>query len=197
MIIPIGSWVLKEALQQGQRWRSARPDLPLQISVNLSARQHEDPDLVARVEQALTETGTNPADLCLEVTETVVMEDVAFTLATFKALKALGTKLSIDDFGTGYSSLSSLKRFPVDSLKVDRSFVAGLGHANGNGAEDVAIVTAVISLAHTLGLTAIAEGVETSEQLDELRDMECDMAQGFYFARPRPALAIGELLGAA
>ena len=197
LIIPIGSWVLKEALQQGQRWRSARPDLPLQISVNLSARQHEDPDLVARVEQALTETGTNPADLCLEVTETVVMEDVAFTLATFKALKALGTKLSIDDFGTGYSSLSSLKRFPVDSLKVDRSFVAGLGHANGNGAEDVAIVTAVISLAHTLGLTAIAEGVETSEQLDELRDMECDMAQGFYFARPRPALAIGELLGAA
>jgi EAL domain-containing protein (putative c-di-GMP-specific phosphodiesterase class I) len=195
LIIPIGAWVLEEALRQGQRWRSARPELPLQISVNLSARQHEDPKLVTSVEEVLSETHTTPSDLCLEITETVVMDDVDSTLATFKALKALGTRLSIDDFGTGYSSLSSLKRFPVDSLKVDRSFVAGLG--NGNGAEDVAIVTAVISLAHTLGLTAIAEGIETPEQLEELRGMDCDMAQGFYFARPRPAIAIGELLGAA
>jgi diguanylate cyclase len=199
LIIPIGTWVLREAVAQGQRWRATRPDLPLQISVNLSARQHEDPNLVVSVAEVLEETGTNPSDLCLEITEAVVMDDVTSTLATFKALKALGVKLSIDDFGTGYSSLSSLKRFPVDSLKVDRSFVGGLGNSNsnGNGAEDITIVTAVISLAHTLRMTAIAEGVETPAQLEKLRSMDCDMAQGFYFARPRPAVAIGELLGAA
>jgi diguanylate cyclase len=194
LIVPIGAWVLREALRQGARWRTARPDNPLQISVNLSGRQHGDPDLISTVEEALEQTGTDPSNLCLEITETVVMDDVEATLTTLRALKALGTRLSVDDFGTGYSSLSSLKRFPVDSLKVDRSFVSGLG--NGHSAEDAAIVTAVISLAHTLGMTAVAEGIETQEQLAQLRAMECDMAQGFFFARPRPAVAIDELLGA-
>ena len=122
------------------------------------------------------------------------MKDVDATLKILEALKGLGAKLSVDDFGTGYSSLTSLRRFPVDSLKVDRSFVSGLG--NGHAAEDAAIVTAVISLAHNLGLTAVAEGIETADQLAALRAMDCDMAQGYYFARPRPAAAIGELLGA-
>jgi diguanylate cyclase (GGDEF)-like protein len=193
LIVPIGNWVLEEALRQGQEWRAARPDAPLQISVNLSGRQHDDPDLVKNIEHALSTTGTNPSSLCLEITETVVMEDVEATLKIFEALKTLGAKLSVDDFGTGYSSLSSLRRFPVDSLKVDRSFVAGLG--NGEMPEDAAIVTAVISLAHNLGLTAVAEGIETADQLAKLRSMDCDIAQGFYFARPRPAAAISELLG--
>jgi diguanylate cyclase (GGDEF)-like protein len=194
MIVPIGAWVLREALRQGERWRAARPDSPLQISVNLSGRQHDDPDLLDTVRDALNETETDPSNLCLEITETVVMDDVEATLSTLRALKALGTRLSVDDFGTGYSSLSSLKRFPVDSLKVDKSFVSGLG--NGHSAEDSAIVTAVISLAHTLGMTAVAEGIETADQLAKLREMDCDMAQGYFFARPRPAVAIDELLGA-
>jgi diguanylate cyclase (GGDEF)-like protein len=194
LIVPIGNWVLEESLRQAEHWRAARPDSEFQISVNLSAPQHEDPNLVRSIETALATTGTNPSNLCLEITETVVMKDVDATLKVLEALKALGAKLSVDDFGTGYSSLTSLRRFPVDSLKVDRSFVSGLG--NGHVAEDAAIVTAVISLAHNLGLTAVAEGIETAEQLAELRAMDCDMAQGFYFARPRPAAAIGELLGA-
>jgi diguanylate cyclase (GGDEF)-like protein len=194
LIVPIGNWVLEEALRQAEQWRTTRPDSRFTISVNLSARQHEDPNLVRNIENALARTGTDPASLCLEITETVVMKDVDATLKVFDALKGLGAKLSVDDFGTGYSSLTSLRRFPVDSLKVDRSFVSGLG--NGHAAEDAAIVTAVISLAHNLGLTAVAEGIETSDQLAALRAMDCDMAQGFYFARPRPAAAIGELLGA-
>jgi diguanylate cyclase len=194
LIVPIGNWVLEESLRQAEIWRSARPDSDFQISVNLSAPQHEDPNLVRNIEAALAMTGTDPSNLCLEITETVVMKDVDATLKVLEALKRLGAKLSVDDFGTGYSSLTSLRRFPVDSLKVDRSFVSGLG--NGHVPEDAAIVTAVISLAHNLGLTAVAEGIETAEQLAELRAMDCDMAQGFYFARPRPAAAIGEMLGA-
>jgi diguanylate cyclase (GGDEF)-like protein len=194
LIVPIGNWVLEESLRQAEEWRSARPHSSFQISVNLSAPQHEDPNLISNIEAALAATDTDPSNLCLEITETVVMKDVDATLKVLESLKSIGAKLSVDDFGTGYSSLTSLRRFPVDSLKVDRSFVAGLG--NGDFAEDAAIVTAVISLAHNLGLTAVAEGIETAEQLAELRAMDCDMAQGFYFARPRPAAAIGEMLGA-
>jgi EAL domain-containing protein (putative c-di-GMP-specific phosphodiesterase class I) len=146
------------------------------------------------VRDSLEETGTEPSALCLEITETVMMQDVETSFQRLGALNELGVGLSVDDFGTGYSSLASLKRFPVDSLKVDRSFVAGLGE--GRGSEDAAIVTAVISLAHTLGLKAVAEGIETADQLEQLRALDCDMAQGFYFARPRPATVITELLGA-
>jgi diguanylate cyclase (GGDEF)-like protein len=194
LIVPIGSWVLKEALGQAQKWRAARPDKPLRLCVNLSARQHSDPNLIDLVRESLEETGTDPSTLCLEITETVMMQDVETSFQTLRALRELGVGLSVDDFGTGYSSLGSLKRFPVDSLKVDRSFVAGLG--NGRGSEDAAIVTAVISLAHTLGLTAVAEGIESADQLEQLRALDCDIAQGFYFARPRPATVITELLGA-
>jgi diguanylate cyclase (GGDEF)-like protein len=194
LIVPIGGWVLREALRQGQRWRQARPDKPLQIGVNLSGRQHSDPKLIELVSDALRETGTEPDSLCLEITESVVMHNVDSDFETLKSLKDLGVKLSVDDFGTGYSSLGSLKRLPVDSLKVDRSFVAGLDEEVGS--KDGAIVTAVISLAHTLGLMAVAEGIETADQLERVRALDCDVAQGFYFARPRPAAVIDELLGA-
>ncbi len=194
LIVSIGTWVLEQALEQGRRWLAAAPDKPLKISVNLSARQHADPNLLHVVERALEGTGVDAQHLCLEITETVMMEDVEASSETLKALKAIGVEISVDDFGSGYSSLGSLKRFPVDTLKVDRSFVAGLD--GGTAGEDVAIVTAVISLAHTLGLKAVAEGVETAEQLEQLRALDCDIAQGFYFARPRPAAAIDELLGA-
>jgi diguanylate cyclase (GGDEF)-like protein len=192
LIIPIGSWVLIEALGQAQRWRAARYK-PLRLCVNLSARQLSDPSLVDLVREALEETETDPSTLCLEITESVMTHDVETSFQTLAALKELGLGLSVDDFGTGYSSLGSLKRLPVDSLKIDRSFVAGL---NGRGSEDAAIVTAVISLAHTLGMTAVAEGIERADQLEQLRALDCDVAQGFYFARPRPANVITELLGA-
>ena len=193
LIMPIGSWVLKEALEQAQRWRSARPDKPLRLSVNLSGPEHGHPALVETVDRILRNSGTDPSTLCLEISEDVLMSDVETSFVTLRALKDLGVWLSVDDFGTGFSSLSSLKRFPVDSLKVDRSFIAAL---DGDTSEDAAIVTAVIGLAHTLGMTAVAEGIETAEQLEQVRSLDCDAAQGFYFARPRPATVITELLGA-
>jgi diguanylate cyclase len=194
LIVPIGGWVLREALDQAQHWRLARPDKPLQLSVNLSARQHADPDLTRLVRAALETTGTDPATLWLEITEAVMTQEVDSGTNKLAELKELGVKISIDDFGSGYSSLGSLKKLPIDCLKVDRSFIAGLG--DGRGTEDAAIVTAVISLAHTLNLIAVAEGIETSDQLEALRALDCDVAQGFYFARPRPATVITELLGA-
>jgi diguanylate cyclase (GGDEF)-like protein len=192
-ILPIGSWVLGEALRQGQRWREARPDRPLRICVNLSAREHDDPRLCKIVKDALSATDTDPSLLWLEIAETTLMQDVEATYHVLRSLKEVNVSISVDDFGTGYTSLSSLKRFPIDSLKVDRSFVAGLDEERD--AEDSAIVTAVISLAHTLGLAAVGVGVESATQLERLRALDCDIAQGFYFARPRPASVIDELLG--
>ena len=175
---------------QARAW-GAHNGSPLRVSVNLSARQHRDPGLVDLVERILTETRTDPETLCLEITESVVVNDAESAGATLRALKGLGVKLSIDEFGTGHSSLGSLKRFPLDMLKVDSSFVSGLG----TDTEDAAIVTAIINLAHSLGLATVADGVETKEQVDELRTLGCDIGQGFYFARPRPSDAIAELLG--
>jgi diguanylate cyclase (GGDEF)-like protein len=191
LIVPIGNWVLEESCRQARAWRSAHPDLPpLLACVNLSARQLGRPDLVDSIARILEETGTNPGDLCLEITESVLMEDVESTLGALSALKTLGVKLSVDDFGTGYSSLSYLKRFPVSLLKVDKSFIDGLGRDT----EDTAIVEAVIGLAHALGLTAVAEGVETKEQLAHLNILGCDLYQGYYFSRPRPAEELASLL---
>jgi EAL domain-containing protein (putative c-di-GMP-specific phosphodiesterase class I) len=142
------------------------------------------------VAEILEETGIDPGSVELEITESVLMDDVDMSEETLGRLRTLGVKLVVDDFGTGYSSLSYLRRFPVDLLKVDRSFVDGLG----TDPSDSAIVTAIITLAHTLGLEAVAEGVETAHQLDELRRLGCDQAQGFYFARPAGGDDIGELL---
>jgi diguanylate cyclase len=190
LITKIGEWALRQSCLQARAW-GARSGSPLRVSVNLSARQHRDPGLVDLVERILTETRTDPESLCLEITESVVVNDAEGAGATLRALKGLGVKLSIDEFGTGHSSLGSLKRFPLDMLKVDRSFVSGLG----TDPEDAAIVTAIINLAHSLGLGTVADGVETKEQVDELRTLGCDVGQGFYFARPRPSDAIAELLG--
>jgi diguanylate cyclase (GGDEF)-like protein/PAS domain S-box-containing protein len=191
LIVPIGSWVLDHACRQVQRWQASIPDLtPLVLAVNLSGRQLGHPRLVEDVATVLRDTGIDPSNVELEMTESVLMDDVEMSEETLGRLKTLGVKLAVDDFGTGYSSLSYLRRFPVDVLKVDQSFVDGLGRDTG----DSAIVTAVVTLAHTLGLHAVAEGVETPDQLSELRRLDCDTAQGFHFARPANGYDVGELL---
>jgi diguanylate cyclase len=190
MITKIGEWALRQACVQARAW-GTHNGAPLRVSVNLSARQHRDPNVVDMVERILTETRTDPAVLCLEINESALVNDAESAPPTLDALKRLGVKLSIDEFGTGHSSLGTLKRFPLDMVKVDRSFVSGLG----SDTEDAAIVTAIINLAHSLGLQTVADGVETKEQVDELRALGCDIGQGFYFARPRPSDAIAELLG--
>jgi EAL domain-containing protein (putative c-di-GMP-specific phosphodiesterase class I) len=183
LILPIGRWALQEACRQAQRWREADPQrLPLTIAVNLSARQLAQPDVADMVAEALESTGTDPSQVWLEITESVLTGDTETTIGALRALKALGVRLSVDDFGTGYSSLLYLKRFPVDTLKVDRAFVAGLG----THPEDTAIVAGVVRLAQTLGLTAIAEGVETEEQRAALLALGCDLAQGYLFGHPEP-----------
>ena len=191
LIVDIGRWVLKEACVQVRRWQDRYPSTsPLRANVNLSARQFHQPDLARDIAEILQETDLEPQNLELEITETVVMEDARATLAILQTLKSLGVGLAIDDFGTGYSSLAYLKRFSVDTLKIDRLFVAGLGEST----EDEVLVAAMIELAHSLGLTAVQEGVETVEQLQRLLEMGCDIAQGFYFSRPLPTEAIGALL---
>jgi EAL domain-containing protein (putative c-di-GMP-specific phosphodiesterase class I) len=163
-------------------WRASGTVSPtFTMAVNLSARQLAQPDLVAQVAAALERTGAPPECVCLEITESVLMGET--TIEGIDALRALGVNLSIDDFGTGYSSLGYLRRFPVDSVKVDRSFVDGLGTES----EDSAIVAAVVSLGHALGLSVVAEGVETERQLEDLRALGCDRAQGFLFSAPQPA----------
>jgi len=192
LIVPMGAWVLEQACRQVMRWHASMSELgPLRLSVNLSGRQLGHPNLVSDVRAIITDTHINPSQVELEITESVLMDDVEMSEDTLGQLKRLGVKLVVDDFGTGYSSLSYLRRFPVDVLKVDRSFVDGLG----SDPSDSAIVTAIVTLAHTLGLSAIAEGVETVEQLDELRRLGCDMGQGFLMARPGTGHDIGELLG--
>ncbi|HEX2039798.1 MAG TPA: EAL domain-containing protein [Acidimicrobiales bacterium] len=184
LIVPLGRWALRTACEQLAAWRTARPELDhLQVSVNLSARQFADPHLVALVSEALAASALPPDRLWLEITESALMEEAEATVDTLRALRALGVRISIDDFGTGYSSLSYLKRFPVDVLKIDRSFVDGLGV----DPEDQAIVTAIVSLARALGLGVVAEGVETAEQLDEVRRLGCNSVQGYYLGRPRVA----------
>ena len=182
LILPLGRWVLGEACRQLAAWRS-EGRTALRVAVNLSARQFADPDLIAVVAEALARAGL-PADaLWLEITESVLMEEVEATAETLRALKRLGVHLSVDDFGTGYSSLSYLKRFPVDLLKIDRSFVDGLG----TDPDDGAIVLAVVSLAKALRLGVVAEGVEHPWQLEALRSLGCDAVQGYLLGRPGPA----------
>jgi len=184
LIVPIGAYVLEEACQQARGWRDAAGGgLPPSISINLSARQLTDPGLVAMVAGALQRNGIDPATIALEITESVLMSDVTASGLVLSELKSLGVRLYVDDFGTGYSSLTYLQRFPMDGVKVDQSFVAGLGTEPGAAA----IVGGVIGLAHGLGLVAVAEGVETRDQVERLIDLDCDIAQGFHFGRPGAA----------
>jgi diguanylate cyclase (GGDEF)-like protein len=189
LIIPIGEWVLNTACRDARSWAAqavrsgvASPG----VAVNLSARQINEPELVRRVSAALDSSGLAPDLLTLEITESVVMTDAAGAGTVLRRLKDLGVRLSIDDFGTGYSSLSYLKRFPVDTLKIDRSFVDGLGV----DPDDSVIVGAIVRLADALGLQTIAEGVETTVQAEELLRLGCPCGQGFLFARPGPSDAI-------
>ena len=181
LILPIGRWVLETACRQASIWRAdAEIGLDLVMAVNLSPRQFRHPRLVQDVGQVLAESGLDASGLEVEITEGTAMGDADATVKTLEHLKAIGIRLAIDDFGTGYSSLGYLKRFPIDVLKVDRSFVAGLPANRG----DAAIVRAVVGLTRALGLKAVAEGVETKEQLAELRGLGCDQGQGYLFGRP-------------
>ena len=191
LIVPIGAWVLEQACRQLVRWRTSVAEAAdLAVSVNVSGRQLVDADFPARVEAILDEAGADPAWVQLELTESILMDDPDAVVKTLEALRRTGVTVAVDDFGTGYSSLAYLKRFPTQSLKIDRTFIAGIGRSH----EDSTITTAVIRLAHTLGLEAVAEGVEDAEQLVRLRDAGCDLAQGFYFSRPLPAADLEQLL---
>ncbi|RZI43020.1 EAL domain-containing protein [Herbaspirillum sp. HC18] len=182
LIVPIGEWVLRRACAQIRSWRQAGMFPDLKIAVNLSARQFKQQDMVKMVSRVLEETGCLPGWLELEITESVIMENPGEATETLHRLSRMGVHLSIDDFGTGYSSLSYLKRFPIDALKIDRSFVRDIT----TDADDAAIAKAVIALAHSLKLSVIAEGVETAEQLDFLRRQKCDHMQGYYLSEPLP-----------
>jgi diguanylate cyclase (GGDEF)-like protein/PAS domain S-box-containing protein len=191
LIMSVGAFVLKEACRQAVRWQNQFPGrLPLTMSVNLSGRQLADPALPDCVADALGTSGLGPDRLWLEITESVLMDDADSSARALAALKALGVRLAVDDFGTGYSSLAYLRRFPVDALKIDRSFVCDLDR----GARDAVIVEAVVGLGRALGLRVVAEGVETPSQLARVRALGCDQAQGYYFARPAPPAGLCELL---
>ena len=182
LIVPIGSWVLLTASKQLRVWQK-RVDPELTVSVNLSARQFSQPDLVATVAQVLDESGIDPETLELEITESNAMQNAENTIHTLRELKTLGVRISMDDFGTGYSSLNYLKRFPIDTLKLDQSFVRDIT----TDSRDAAIVSAVINMAHSLDLKVIAEGVETEQQLEFLHHQRCDRIQGFFFSAPMPS----------
>jgi len=182
LVVQVGDWVLRESCRQLAEWHEAKIRVP-KISVNLSARQFAEGDLHQRIAQILEQSGVPAACLELELTESILMEDVANAMQTLSSLKQLGVFIAIDDFGTGYSSLNYLKQFPIDVLKIDRSFVDGLPH----GEQDGQIARAIIAMAHSLNLTVIAEGVETLAQLDFLRGHDCDEVQGFLLGRPMPA----------
>lgn len=190
-IIAIGQWVLREACRdaremQQRHWRS----VPLRVSVNVSGRQIVHPDIVQHVASALSESGLDASSLVLEITETVLVHNEVDTIERLNALKRLGVRLAIDDFGTGYSSLAYLQRFPVDILKIDKSFTDRLG----TGVEESPIARAIVALGNTISLQTIAEGIETVEQWERLRELGCELGQGFYMARPEDLASLDALL---
>ncbi|NNN20516.1 MAG: EAL domain-containing protein [Acidimicrobiales bacterium] len=202
LIVPIGAWVLNCACQTMETWKQGsneRQDdrIPCEpfaytpgngglVEVNLSGRQIGDPDIVATVAEAISKSSLSPDQLVLEITESTLMDDPEAALSVLEDLKSLGVKLAVDDFGTGFSSLAYLHKFPIDVLKIDKSFVMEMG----NREEDTAIVRAVIDLGHTLGLEIVAEGVESSNQMEILQALGCDMAQGYLFSHPLPAASL-------
>lgn len=189
LIVPLGTWVLRTACAQAKAWQEAGLP-PIRVGVNLSARQFQQGNPSEVVELALQETGLDAHCLQLEITETVAMQDIDFTIATLSNLKKMGVQVAIDDFGTGHSSLNYVKRLPIDEVKIDRSFVRDLT----TDSNDAAIVGSVVAMTHKLHLKALAEGVETEEQLAFLKKRGCDLVQGFLFARPMPAEAVEKMI---
>jgi EAL domain-containing protein (putative c-di-GMP-specific phosphodiesterase class I) len=189
LIVPIGEWVLREACRQVDEWQGLQLAEPFRISVNISPRQLVQPDLLDVVADALPLRAAE-GSLCLEITESMLVSDGQAGVSTLHALRTLGVHIAVDDFGTGYSSLAYLSQFPVDHLKIDRSFIDRL-HTNK---QDHAIVRGVIGLAHALELDVVAEGVETERQLRELERLHCDSAQGFLLGRPVEPSVIREML---
>lgn len=182
LIVPIGEWVMRNACAQNKAWQEAGYP-PICVTVNLSARQFQQPDLVEMVSNALKDTGLSPEFLELEITESTAMKNIELTISRMNRLTGMGVKFSIDDFGTGYSSLSYLKKLPIQTLKIDKSFIRGLSA----DPDDKAIVNAVIAMAHNLKLKVIAEGVETDDQMSFLNSSRCDRMQGYLYSKPLPA----------
>jgi EAL domain-containing protein (putative c-di-GMP-specific phosphodiesterase class I) len=193
LIVPICGWMLGECCAQARGWHDRGAGRPVSVSVNLAAGNLTQPGLIGQVEAALRESGLAGRHLTLEITETVLMADLAAVAAVLLELKRLDVELHIDDFGTGYSSLSYLHRLPADALKVDRSFVSVLGGPEG----DPVIVRTIVDLAHNLGRRVVAEGVETAAQLAQLRALGCEYGQGYFFSRPLPAEQAEELMRSA
>ncbi len=189
LIIPIGEWVIRECCRQIRTWKS-KGYTPLPISINVSPVQFKRQNFADVVQQILEETGVNPSLLELEITETAIMQDVGFTISTLKRFREMGIAICIDDFGTGYSSLSQLKRFPIDTLKIDKSFIVNIA----KNTDDRSIVLAIISMAQSLGLKVVAEGVETSAQLSFLCEQGCQEMQGFFFSKPLPSEKVEHLM---
>jgi EAL domain-containing protein (putative c-di-GMP-specific phosphodiesterase class I) len=191
LIVPLGAWVLEEACRQAVAWkREFGADAPRTMSVNLSARQLQDDDLVDEVRAILERTGIRPEDVVLEITESAVMADAEAMTARLHELKGLGVRLAIDYFGTGYSSMSYLCSFPIDILKIDRSFVSGVR----SEPQKMGIVRTIVELGHILQLQTVAEGIELDEELQQLRALQCDLGQGYWFARPLTAELARELV---
>jgi EAL domain-containing protein (putative c-di-GMP-specific phosphodiesterase class I) len=192
LIVPLTHWVLHTACRQMKEWQDAGLEL-MTVSVNVSAQRFREANLPVAVAEALSAARLDGRHLCLELTESVMMENVEETIATLLELKKLEVKISIDDFGTGYSSLSYLKRLPIDTLKIDQSFVRN----TPADADDAAIATLIISMAHSLQLSVVAEGVETEEQMQALRSQQCDVMQGYLVSRPVPGSEIAKMLSRA
>jgi EAL domain-containing protein (putative c-di-GMP-specific phosphodiesterase class I) len=190
LVVPLGTWVLREACRQARRWQDEFPLCPFTMAVNLSARQLFDTDLVAAVTAALTDADLRGDQLVLEITERLLLVDSPFVLRQLAELKALGVRIAIDDFGTGYSSLAYLRDFPIDILKIDRSFVEALGRDD----RAVALARSIVSIARSLDLEVIAEGTETEEQVDALVAIGCVVMQGYHFSKPKPPAELAACL---
>lgn len=189
VIVEIGEWVLRTAIEQNKEWQELGFS-PISVSVNLSARQFLQNDLVNKIEQLLSEYELAPLHLTLEITETMAMHNLQQSIQKLEQLKSLGVGLSLDDFGTGFSSLSYLKKFPIDELKIDQSFIRGVIE----NSQDASIVKAIMSIAKSLNLTVVAEGVETKKHIEFLVEQQCDQAQGYYFSKPVTSDEIENLL---
>jgi EAL domain-containing protein (putative c-di-GMP-specific phosphodiesterase class I) len=188
LILPVGRWILAEACRQCAQWHRAGP--PLSVAVNVSGRQLESDTFVGDVFDALTASGLPPSALIVEITESILMRDAEATIVRLKALKSAGVRVAIDDFGTGYSSLAYLRQFPVDILKIDRSFI----NAMNDSREDEALLHTLVQLGKRLGLHTIAEGIETEDQLHRLQLQNCDTGQGFLIAKPMSPEGITEFI---